>query len=136
VLRDSSHRTLQPEPLRYQLANDKRDEGNDQGHADEAQYAGESGRHAQAHQSLFGLITQRDSTEGARQQCGKRDPDLDGGQEAVRVLDQAGHGLAPAAPLRHCPHLTFAQRDQRDLRCHEARFEQDQRQHDGDVEQR
>ena len=48
----------------------------------------------------------------------------------------SGHGLAPAAPLRHCPHLTFAQRDQRDLRCHEARFEQDQRQHDGDVEQR
>ncbi len=68
------------------------------------------------------------------QQRGRRDADLDGGQEPVRVADQPRDGRAPAAALGQRPDLALAQRDQRDLGGDEQALDDDQEQDDADVE--
>ena len=101
---------LQGQPLGRQLAEDERDERDDQGHADDPDRTGQARAPAVRDEGLLGRLGQRDGAEGAGQQRGRGHADLDGGEEPVRVAGQPGYRRAPAAGLGQRADLALAQR--------------------------
>jgi hypothetical protein len=78
---------LHRDPLRRQLADDQRDERQRDGDQHDR---GRSGAGAEEAQRPDQRLRQRHRGRGRREEAGQGDPDLDGGQEPVRVAGQPG----------------------------------------------
>ena len=111
---------LHGDPLRGQLAEDQGDEGQHQGDQhDRDRLGGAAEEPEQRHQRLG----QGDRRGGRGEEAGQGDADLDGGQEAVRVLGEPGqHPAGPAGAFQPLD-LAVPQRDQRHLAAGEDRVE-------------
>jgi hypothetical protein len=91
--------SLQPEPLRRQLAEDQRHVRDEDRHHDERDRVGPAVRHTPASELVGQRFGQRRGAERGREEPGQRDADLHRGQEPVGVADQPAQPLAARAPL-------------------------------------
>ena len=117
---------LHGDPLRGQLADDQREEGQHDGDQDDRHRLGGA---AEEPQRLDQRLGQRDRRGGRGEEAGEGDADLDGGQVAVRVPGQPRQHPAPARGALQPPQLRLTQRHQRHLAAGEDRVEQHQDEH-------
>src|SRR5690606_2573191 len=89
---------------------------------------GDTGGHAQVHQGLGDGAGERRFTDDAVEDADRGDPDLHGGQHAVRVFGELEGGLGGTVALDgELGEPGAARRDQRDLRHGEQAIGDDQR---------
>jgi hypothetical protein len=121
---------LHRDPLRRQLAQHQRDEG--QRERDEHDRDRLGGRAEEA-QWLVERAGQGYRGRGGGEEAGQRDADLDGGQEAVRVPGQPGqHAAARRAALQPLD-LALSQGDHGHLAAGESTVDEDQDEHQQDL---
>ena len=105
-------RIRQGQPLRHELAHDQRQVGDEDDDAADRQGVGGRRRHAGRGQRFGEMATQCRAAIGAGEDPDQRDAELDGGQEAGRIVQQPqrrprtaiavdGQLFEPAPPRRH-----------------------------------
>jgi hypothetical protein len=89
-------RALHREPLRGELADHERDEGQHDGHEHDAAGTGAAPRAGR--EDLHERLGERDGRRGRGEEPGEGDPDLDRREEPVGVAGEPGEGTRPAPP--------------------------------------
>jgi hypothetical protein len=127
---------LQREPLGGQLADHDRDVRDHDGDGDQRDRGGDGlGEAERLGQHRTEIIGQCRATERGGQEAGQGDADLHGGQEAIRILAQPGHGPAAFTALGQLPDLGVPERDQGHLGRREHASDRDEDEDHDDVEQ-
>jgi hypothetical protein len=121
-------RSLQRQPLGHQLPEDQRQVRDRRRHRDQRDRRRHPGGQPPTGQHRRERPRQRRSAVRRGEEPGQRHPDLDGGQEAVRVLTQARDPGAPAARVRQPLHLRVPQRHQCQFRGGEEAADQHEEQ--------